>query len=49
MGDKEEIMECRRAKKWHKTTKFLKAKQSNTATIFSIDEKADRHEGEDQF
>lgn len=40
-------MECRRAKKWHKTE--LSQKQSNTATVFSIDEKADRHEAEGQF
>ena len=40
-------MECRKAKKWHKTE--LSQKQSNTATVFSIDEKADRHEAEGQF
>lgn len=40
-------MECPRAKKWHKTE--LSQKQSNTATISSVDEKADRVEAEDQF
>lgn len=40
-------MECRRAKKWHKTE--LSRKQSNMATISSVDEKADRLEAEDQF
>lgn len=40
-------MECPRAKKWHKTE--LSRKQSNTATISSVDEKADRVEAEDQF
>lgn len=40
-------MECRRAKKWRKTE--LSRKQSNTAAISSVDEKADRVEAEDQF